>query len=173
MSPFEQVYHVKPDYKHFRVFSAKAFTRIQLAKKLQTFVPIVFLGFALEGCLVYFPCDKSVKIVRDVRVDEWGVLSSARSRFQHQTSVQPKRSDKQINNQPRCSNSNKTSKEEATLFIDFDDKSVHAVQDPPATISYEQPNLVEIDSSNIIPKRRRNRNVSKSNVHFYYRLAIT
>ena len=59
------------------------------------------------------------------------------------------------------------------MFINFDDKSVHLVQDSPATISYEQPNLVQIESSNIIPKRRCNRGVSKSNVHSYYRLAIT
>ena len=47
-----------------------------------------------------------MKIVRDVRVDEWGVLSSARSRFQRQTSVQPKQSEKQLDNQQRCSNLN-------------------------------------------------------------------
>ena len=195
LSPYQMVHHIPPPVHRFRVFGAKGFTlNHRKADKLDLGHPIIFLGLDMhsDGSVAYFPKQRTVRVIRDFKLDEMHLLHKAHTRF-HRHCTLP------VSHTTRVRHFNKpldvSAPSELSVLLDDDDSEVISPPHPrvPETttaqsnipsstastdvsLSYDQPHLDEISADNIIPTLRRNKGIRTLRVTsmiYAYRVAIT
>ena len=164
-SPFEKFYNKIPPYKQFYTFGARGFMKNFKGNKLAGSTPIVYLGIDSNSIsnIVYVPSTKKVVVARDIALDELALISKAKHKLRYQTTVKtrvPSTSNGKVYTSP-------ISQEHVELSLAHDtgidasassnSTSYNDTVLEPTILDYNQPNLGEIDTSNIIPRERRTR----------------
>ena len=97
-SPYKMLTERPPKYSCYLILGAKGFARNSLNNKQTYSLPIIILGFPTHqaGYLVYDTKKRRIRTIRDLRLDETGVIQRYLKRtsrhytpFQQQTAKQP------------------------------------------------------------------------------------